>query len=103
MRGPLAFATAGVIIGLLAPVSGTAVAEEAIVLKDMGSFHVGGRVVEVSGQPVREVRASANGVPAKVDPNGRYVVEQMYVQNCIQQTESVTLPLLLRPGGGFRR
>src|SRR3981081_4730837 len=101
MRGSLAFTAAGVMAGLLAIVSGTAAAEEPIVLKDMGSFHVGGRVVEVSGQQVREVRASANGVPAKVDPNGRYVVEQMYVQYFIPQTERGRVPLLLWHGGGL--
>jgi pimeloyl-ACP methyl ester carboxylesterase len=101
MRRPIALTTAGVIAGLLATVSGTAAAEEPIVLKDMGSFHVGGRVVEVSGQQVREVRASANGVPAKVDPNGRYVVEQMYVQYFIPQNERGSVPLLLWHGGGL--
>src|SRR5262245_16738746 len=30
-------------------------AEEPIALRDMGSFHVGGRLVEISGKPVKEV------------------------------------------------
>lgn len=45
-------------------------AGEPIALRDMGSFHVGGRVVEISGKPVKEIVFGAGGVPAKVDPNG---------------------------------
>ena len=55
-------------------------AAEPIALRDMGSFHVGGRLVEISGKPVKEVTFTPGGVPAKVDPNGTYQVEQMYVQ-----------------------
>ena len=43
-------------------------AGEPITLRDMGSFHVGGRVVEISGKPVKELVFGAGGVPAKVDP-----------------------------------
>jgi len=45
-------------------------AGEPITLRDMGSFHVGGRVVEISGKPVKEVVFGAGGVPAEIDPNG---------------------------------
>jgi hypothetical protein len=55
-------------------------ADEPISLRDMGSFHFGGRLVEISGRPVKEVTFTPGGVPAKVDPNGVYQVEQMYVQ-----------------------
>jgi len=55
-------------------------AQAPIALKDMGSFHVGGREMTVSGKPVKEVTFAPGGVPAKVDPNGVYQVEQMYVQ-----------------------
>ena len=54
-----------------------ALAGEPITLRDMGSFHVGGRVVEISGKPLKEVVFSAGGVPAKIDPNGLYQVEQV--------------------------
>ena len=33
-------------------------AEEDIVLRGMGSFHIGGRIAEVSGKPVRRSCAS---------------------------------------------
>ena len=36
-----------------------------IVLRDMGSFHVGGRLIEISGQPIKEVVFTPGGVPAK--------------------------------------
>ena len=49
-------------------------------LAQMGSFHVGGRDVTISGQPVREVVFTPGGVPARVDPNGTFSVEQAYVQ-----------------------
>jgi len=54
-----------------------AIAAEPIALRDMGSFHVGGRLVEISGKPVKEITFAPGGVPAKIDPNGTYQVEQM--------------------------
>lgn len=76
-------------------------AQAPIALKDMGSFHVGGREITISGQPVKEVTFTAGGVPAKVDPNGVYQVEQMYVQYFIPQNERGALPLLMWHGGGL--
>jgi len=76
-------------------------AQAPIALKDMGSFHVGGREMTVSGKPVKEVTFAPGGVPAKVDPNGVYQVEQMYVQYFIPQNERGALPLLMWHGGGL--
>ena len=59
--------------------------KEPIALRDMGSFHIGGRLVEVKGQPIKEVLFTPGGVPAKVDPNGVYQVEQMYAQYFLVQ------------------
>jgi hypothetical protein len=72
-----------------------------IALREMGSFHVGGRDVTLSGKPVREVVFTPGGVPAKVDPNGIYTVEQMYVQYFIPQNQRGALPLLMWHGGGL--
>jgi hypothetical protein len=47
---------------------------EPLALRDMGSFHIGGRRIEVRGQPIRQVLFTPGGVPAKVDPNGVYQV-----------------------------
>jgi len=76
-------------------------AGEPIALRDMGSFHVGGRVVEISGKPVKEIVFGAGGVPAKVDPNGLYQVEQMYVQYFLPQNRKGKYPLLMWHGGGL--
>src|SRR5258705_13326655 len=72
-------------------------------LRDMGSFHVGGRDVEVSGKPVKEVVFTPGGVPAKGDPNGTYGVEAMDVQYFLPAGRRGTLPLLLWHGGGLTR
>jgi hypothetical protein len=45
--------------------------EPPIALKAMGSFHVGGRLIEVSGQPVKELTLTPGGVPPRIDPNGK--------------------------------
>jgi pimeloyl-ACP methyl ester carboxylesterase len=72
-----------------------------LALKDMGSFHIGGREVTISGKPVKEVLFTAGGVPAKVDPNGVYQVEQMYVQYFVPADQKGRLPLLMWHGGGL--
>src|SRR3954454_11256291 len=93
-----------IMLGLMATVlAAPAVAEskEPIALRDMGSFHIGGRQVEGSGQPVREVLFTPCGVPAKVDPNGTYQVEQMYAQYFLVQNRKGKLPLLMWHGGGL--
>ena len=76
-------------------------AEEPLVLRGMGSFHVGGKLVEISGRPVKEVTFTPGGVPAKVDPNGTYQTGQMYVQYFLPQNEHGAVPLLLWHGGGM--
>jgi hypothetical protein len=75
--------------------------KEPIALRDMGSFHVGGRHIEIKGQPVKEVVFTPGGVPAKIDPNGTYQVEQMYAQYFLPQSRKGKLPLLLWHGGGL--
>src|SRR5437868_11140769 len=58
----------------------SAPAEEDIVLRGMGSFHIGGRIAEVSGKPVTEIQRVPGGPMSKLDRNGQFMVEQMYVQ-----------------------
>ena len=57
--------------------------------------------VEISGQPIKEVVFTPGGVPAKIDPNGVYQVEQMYVQYFLPQNRKGKLPLLMWHGGGL--
>ncbi len=79
----------------------SAQAADPISLRDMGSFHVGGRLVEISGKPIKEVTFTPGGVPAKVNPNGVYQVEQMYVQYFLPANEHGAFPLLMWHGGGL--
>ena len=85
--------TLAAVLTVATPVA--AIAAEPIALRDMGSFHVGGRLVEISGKPVKEITFAPGGVPAKIDPNGTYQVEQMYVQYFLPANEKGAYPLLL--------
>ena len=75
--------------------------KQPINLRDIGSFHIGGRLLEVTGQPIKEITFTPGGVPAKVDPNGVYQIEQMYVQYFLPQNQKGKLPLLMWHGGGL--
>jgi pimeloyl-ACP methyl ester carboxylesterase len=85
----------------LAAGSARAQTKDPIVLRDMGSFHLGGRLIEITGQPIKEVVFTPGGVPAKMDPNGKYQIEQMYVQYFLPKDRKGRLPLLLWHGGGL--
>src|ERR1700694_6030219 len=76
-------------------------AQTQFALRDMGSFHVGGREVVISGKPVKEVTFTPGGVPAKVDMNGTYLVESMYVQYFLPADRRGAVPLLMWHGGGL--
>src|SRR4051795_2496013 len=76
-------------------------ADEDIVLRGMGSFHVGGRVAEVKGKEGRTIVRQPGGPQTKLDPNGQYMVEQMYVQYFLPQNRKGKLPLLMWHGGGL--
>ena len=92
----------GIVLAVsLAAGSAWAQGKEPIALRDMGSFHVGGRVVEITGQPIKEIVFTPGGVSAKMDPNGKYQVGQMYVQYFLPQNRKGKLPLLLWHGGGL--
>ena len=53
-----------------------ALAGEPILLRDMGSFHIGGRLIEITGQPVKEIVFTPGGgsgtwLAAVATPPGR--------------------------------
>lgn len=79
-------------------IAGTAWADDAVQVRDIGSFYVGGRAVSLRGLAERpRVRRSA--APAeKVDPNGDFQTGQIYVQ-FVKLANPYRLPLLLLPGG----
>jgi pimeloyl-ACP methyl ester carboxylesterase len=74
---------------------------EDLVLRGMGSFHVGGRIVEIAGKPVREIVRVPGGPSSKLDPNGQYQVEQMYAQYFLPKTRTGKVPMLMWHGGGL--
>ena len=78
-----------------------AFAAEPIALRDMGSFHIGGRIAEVSGKEVRMIVRQPGGPQTKYDPNGQFMVEQMYVQYFLPQNRKGKVPLLMWHGGGL--
>jgi hypothetical protein len=70
-------------------------------IKEIGSFHVGGRSETLTGMPTRDVSFSV-GMPAiKVDPNGEFEVEQMYVQYVKLAQPKGRVPILMWHGGGL--
>ncbi|WP_137391168.1 alpha/beta fold hydrolase [Rhodoligotrophos defluvii] len=70
-------------------------------LRTMGSFHVGGRGLVVTGQPKRRITYSKAFADVEYDPNGHYWIEQAYVQYFIPSRLRVPTPLLLVHGGGL--
>jgi pimeloyl-ACP methyl ester carboxylesterase len=51
--------------------------------------------------PVRDITFTAGAPPLKVDPNGEFEVEQMYVQFVRLATPKAKVPILLWHGGGL--
>jgi pimeloyl-ACP methyl ester carboxylesterase len=90
-----------VLIALALAVAALPARADDIVLRAMGSFHVGGRVAEVSGKPVREIQRVPGGPMSKLDPNGQFMVEQMYVQYFLPKERKGKYPLLMWHGGGL--
>ena len=78
-----------------------ALADDDIVLRGMGSFHIGGRIAEVSGKPVKEIQRMPGGPMSKLDPNGQFMVEQMYVEYFLPKNKKGKYPLLMWHGGGL--
>ena len=69
-------------------------------LRDFGSFHAGGRIVRISGKGKRTVRFTADTVHEQ-DPNGDFLIEQVYVQYFIPAEQIFPHPLVLIHGEGL--
>ncbi|MBT2302497.1 esterase [Variovorax paradoxus] len=67
----------------------------------VGSFQVGGRPVTLSGLPPRELIPTPGAPAIKVDPNGDFEVEAMYVRYTRLLQPRAAYPLLLWHGGGL--
>ena len=90
--------------GFLAILATTVVVAPAcadILVKEIGSFHIGGHEVVISGQPTKEVSFTAGMAPLQIDPNGAFEIEQMYVQYVKLAAPKFKYPLLLWHGGGL--
>src|SRR5437879_9890295 len=70
-------------------------------VSDVGSMHVGGRPVTLSGLPIREIVFTAGAPPFRVDPNGDFETEQLYVQWVKLVSPSGRYPILMIHGGGL--
>ena len=95
------FTFASALASVLVMAAAPAVAAEPIALRDMGSFHIGGRIAEVTGKEVRMIVRQPGGPQTKYDPNGQFMVEQMYVQYFLPQNRKGKVPLLMWHGGGL--
>ena len=74
---------------------------DAVRVREIGSFHVGGQQVTLSGLPARELRFTPTTPPVRRDPNGDFESGQMYVQYVRLAAPAHRLPLLMWHGGGL--
>ncbi len=70
-------------------------------VREIGSFHLGGHSLTLSGLPTREIIFTPGAPPIKSDPNGEFVVGQMYVQYVKLSHPKAKVPMLLWHGGGL--
>jgi pimeloyl-ACP methyl ester carboxylesterase len=70
-------------------------------VQEIGSMHVGGRPLTLSGLPARDIVFTAGAPPFRSDPNGDFETGQMYVQYVKLATPKARYPLLMIHGGGL--
>ncbi len=72
-------------------------------VKEVGSFHVGGRQATLAGLAEKEIVFTAGAPPVKINPNGDFEVEQMYVHyvKLHDASRKGLYPLLMWHGGGL--
>ncbi|MGY8635444.1 alpha/beta fold hydrolase [Bradyrhizobium sp. 14AA] len=70
-------------------------------VREIGSFHTGGRQITLSGLPAKTISFTEGMEPFQVDPNGELEVEQMYVQYVKLVQPKSKLPILLWHGGSM--
>lgn len=66
-------------------------------LKRFGSFNIPGRKIQISDQPVKIVNRNKD-MRVEIDPNGEYLIENMYVQYFIP--DAAISSVILVHGGG---
>jgi hypothetical protein len=70
-------------------------------VREIGSFHIGGRTETLAGLPTREIVFTPGAPPIRSDPNGEFEVEQMYVQFVRLASPRASVPILMWHGGGL--
>jgi len=73
----------------------------AIGVREISSFHLGGRVITLRGMPGRRRVSTPNGAVHPVDPNGEIIAGQMYVQCVRLAAPRSCYPMLMWHGGGM--
>ncbi|MGE0194198.1 MAG: alpha/beta fold hydrolase [Methylocystis sp.] len=73
----------------------------ALAVDEIGSFHVGGRIIRLDDLPMRDRVSTPDGPSYRVDPNGEIVVGQLYVQYVRLSAPKAAAPLLLWHGAGM--
>jgi pimeloyl-ACP methyl ester carboxylesterase len=91
----------GALAAALLSLAGGDLAAQPIEVKEIGSFHIGGRQATLDGLPVREIVFTQGAAPFKSDPNGDFEVEQMYAQYVRLANPRAKYPMLLIHGGGL--
>lgn len=76
-------------------------ASPSLQVAEIGSFHVGGRAVTLSGLPPKELVFTPGAPPLKLDPNGDFEVEALYARYTRLANPKAKVPLLLWHGGGL--
>jgi pimeloyl-ACP methyl ester carboxylesterase len=79
----------------------TTAAPTGILVKEVGSFHVGGRAVSLNGLPEKELVFTPGAPPLKINPNGDFEVEAMYARYTRLANPKAKYPLLMWHGGGL--
>lgn len=70
-------------------------------VKEVGSFHAGGKQVSLTGLAEREIRLTPSAPAMKVNPNGDFETGQIYVQYVRLAAPEARYPLLMWHGGGL--
>jgi pimeloyl-ACP methyl ester carboxylesterase len=99
----LAWALPAALLALTAGCASVGAGSDAVPVKEVGSFHVGGRTAVLSGLPEKEVRFTPTQPVTRLNPNGEFEVEQMYVQyvKVADGARRGRYPLLMIHGGGL--
>ncbi|MFC4049865.1 hypothetical protein ACFOY4_09245 [Actinomadura syzygii] len=97
-----AFLASGGAGAIAVSTGGAALADDAgIRVREVGSFHIGGSPITLSGAEPREAYVAEGQPPARVDPNGDFETGQVYVQYVRLVRPRSRLPLLMWHGGGL--